>query len=55
MGKGLFFWIIMIIWFIFGWFRDDPRIGPYGGPTHNFMLFALLFLLGWHAFGFVIQ
>jgi hypothetical protein len=45
----------MIFWFVFGWFRDNPAFQGYGPFGHNFLLFVLLFLLGWHAFGFVIH
>lgn len=57
MPKGLLFWILMILWFLFGlagvWYE-----GPYrrqvltGGSV---LLFVLFFILGWAVFGFVIQ
>jgi hypothetical protein len=52
---GLLFWILMIFWFIFGWFKDAPAFQGYGPHGHSFLLFVLLFLLGWHDFGFVIH
>jgi hypothetical protein len=55
MTLGLLFWILMIIWFFFGWFKDAPAFQGYGPFGHSFLLFVLLFLLGWHSFGFVIH
>jgi hypothetical protein len=55
MPIGLLFWVIMIFWFAFGWFRDSPAFRGYGYVGHNGLLFVLLFLLGWKVFGFVIQ
>ena len=57
MTIGMVFWILMILWLLFGlyWNRDDIRGGKYGIAGGNLLLFILLFLLGWKAFGFVIQ
>ncbi len=60
MPIGILFWMLMILWFIFGmwwnWPADSsagPRaFGPIGG---NFLLFVLLFIIGWKLFGFVVQ
>jgi hypothetical protein len=55
---GLLFWLLMVLWFIFGLYINWPQpgapanFGPIGG---NLLLFILLFLLGWACFGFVIQ
>jgi hypothetical protein len=57
---GFLFWFLMVVWVLFGnyWHwpentNNGPRsFGPLGG---NLLLFILLFLLGWKAFGFVIQ
>ncbi len=54
MPKGVIFWVIMIIWAIFGFMRNhspDVRFG-WGGDLLEFILFALL---GWAVFGFVVQ
>jgi hypothetical protein len=52
MPMGVLFWMIMVIWFVtYGW-------GTWGsGPSwaHGIVLFILLFLLGWHDFGFVVK
>ncbi len=53
MSKGLLFWIIMLIWLIFGlWVSWPPSMMAIGG---SLMLFILLALLGWHCFGAPIQ
>jgi hypothetical protein len=57
---GFVFWLLMILWLVFGlyWSWPADRAGgprafaPVGG---NLMLFVLLFLVGWRAFGFPIQ
>jgi O-antigen ligase len=52
MGIGLIFWILMLIWLVFGfwvnWNAGTPNPHLIGG---NVMLFILLLLLGWQAFG----
>ena len=55
MSIGLIFWVIMVISVVFwGWGRT-PGGAPYW-PTYNaWIIFVLLFLLGWRVFGFVIQ
>jgi hypothetical protein len=54
MPIGYIFWLLMIVWAVFGfwwgWSRD-PR-GPWVGVV---LVFVLLFLLGWKVFGFVAQ
>lgn len=50
---GLLFWILMIIWLVFGgWlYWSPPNYRPVGA---HFFLWFLLFLLGWGTFGFPI-
>lgn len=52
MSKGLLFWILMILWFIFGlgllfWPRNEAyyRAGP------MLLEFVLFVILGWATFG----
>jgi hypothetical protein len=50
MNIGLAFWIIMLVWLLLWggtFFVSDPRL-VHGG---TFVLWVLLALLGWHAFG----
>lgn len=57
MTIGFLFWLLMILWFLFGlyWNRSTIQGGDYGIVGGNLMLFVLLFLLGWKIFGFPIQ
>jgi len=55
MSKGLAFWVIMLILFVFGaW-------GGFAYPLNHyflgvsFVIFVLLFLLGWQVFGFPVH
>jgi hypothetical protein len=57
MPIGILFWVIMIIWFLFGLYSNRSElIGCnflyFGG---NLILFVLLALLGWQVFGAVIK
>ena len=52
MSLGLAYWILMLIWFVFGLYANFA----FGPPNHyllggNVMLFILLLLLGWQVFG----
>ena len=42
MSRGLLFWILMILWFIFGVWSYWPAYGPVGGLTLQFVVLALL-------------
>ena len=53
MTIGLIFWILMLLWLVFGLWREWPGVQagnwhPLGG---SLLLFILLLLLGWQAFG----
>ncbi len=56
MSIGVIFWVLMILWFVLGlyvnWPADRGQAPMLGGTL---LLFILLFLLGWAAFGFVVQ
>jgi hypothetical protein len=60
MTIGFVFWLLMILWLVFGLYWNWPQgnangpraFGPVGG---NLLLFVLLFLVGWKVFGFIIQ
>ena len=54
MRIGSLFWILMILWFIFGLWLLWPASGgsaAYGPMGGNLLLFILLGLLGWKSFG----
>lgn len=57
MSMGLLFWVLMLFWLIFGLWTNWPAIsgGQYGPFGHSLLLFILLLLLGWHAFGAPIR
>lgn len=53
MTKGLIFWVLMLLWLVYGvyWGRADwaaRNFAPLGG---SLLLFILLLLLGWATFG----
>ena len=57
MPKGLLFWVLMLVWLIFGLWASWPASGstnfaPVGG---NLLLFLLIGLLGWKEFGPPLQ
>jgi hypothetical protein len=48
MTLGLAFWILMLLWLVFGLWATWPNHYLVGG---NVLLFVLLLLLGWKTFG----
>ncbi len=51
MSLSLIFWILMLLWFVFGVWSNWPNGGnprAWGGSLLEFLLFLIL---GWHAFG----
>lgn len=52
MSIGFIFWLLMLLWLIFGIWRAGGDRYAIGG---SILQFILLFLLGWKVFGFVIQ
>ena len=52
MSIGLAFWILMLIWFVFGLLVHFSVIaGTYGVVGSSLLLFVLFLLLGWKVFG----
>lgn len=49
MTFALAFWVLMLIWLALGLWLAWPSGGI--GIAPNLLLFLLLLLLGWHAFG----
>jgi hypothetical protein len=50
MTFALIFWVLMLLWLVFGlwgYWQPDPRVW-YG---HGLFLFILFLLLGWKVFG----
>jgi hypothetical protein len=52
MSRGLLFWILMILWFVFGLWASWPLGWGFGSTV---LLFVLLALLGWQVFGPAIK
>jgi hypothetical protein len=57
MPLGFLFWLLMVLWLLFGvfwshWPMSQENYRPFGG---SLLLFVLLFIIGWKLFGFVIQ
>ena len=58
MSLGMLFWVLYVVWFIFGgWVGLNLPAGPerprYWGTS--LFLLVLIFLLGWKVFGFVVK
>jgi len=51
MTLGLAFWILMLIWFVFGVVVHIGLAAPYGTLGNMLLLFMLFLLLGWKVFG----
>lgn len=50
MTFGLVFWVLMLVWLVFGiwqYYTPDPRLGI----GNSLFLFVLFLLLGWKTFG----
>ncbi len=54
MSIGFIFWLLMIIWAVFG-FPGNTWAGAWGPRVGWGLGFILFFLLGWHDFGFVVH
>jgi hypothetical protein len=57
MSVGFIFWLLMLLWlvgFLAGSFGPPAYIAHWQ-RFHVLFLFVLLFLLGWHSFGFIIR
>lgn len=48
MTFGLMYWILMLVWLVFGIWQSWPDYKAGGG---NLLLFVLLVLSGWKVFG----
>lgn len=57
MSLRLLFWILMLLWLIFGvaWNALGVYVGHYGPLGNNILLFALFATLGWRVFGKPIE
>jgi hypothetical protein len=52
MTLGLAFYVIMLIWFVFGLLVHFAVVaGTYGFAANSILLFVLFLILGWQVFG----
>lgn len=58
MTLGLLFWFLMLFWLIFGGYRFysvAAESRTFGILGNDFLLFVLIFILGWAQFGWPIK
>jgi hypothetical protein len=52
MSRGTIFWVLMLIWAVFGLLVFGGFVGgPYGAAGNRLLDFILFLLLGWSVFG----
>ena len=51
MTLGLCYWILMLIWLVFGLLVHFGIAAAYGVVGNTILLFILFLLLGWQVFG----
>lgn len=56
MSIGFVFWLLMLLWIVamLGRRFGGPNY-PWFEPAGDVLILILFFLLGWHAFGFIIR
>lgn len=52
MSLSVLFWLLFILWLLYGGYRYRTDYGLLGG--HG-LLAVLIFLLGWGQFGFIVK
>ena len=60
MSRGLIFWVLMLIWFVFALVLNFGGqglgvAGHYGSIANSFLEFVLFALLGWQVYGPAIK
>lgn len=57
MPLGIAFWVIMIVWFVFGMVVHFGVVaaGAWGATVSSLLLFVLFGILGWQVFGPVMH
>lgn len=52
MTLGLAYWVLMLVWLVFGLLLHFGYVsGPFSGGVNIVLLFILFVLLGWQVFG----
>lgn len=54
MTIGFIFWLLMILWLVFGFYTNRAAVGPWLAKGELF-LFVLLLLLGIQTFGWPLK
>ena len=57
MPLGIAFWVIMLVWFVFGLLTHFGVVGVsvWGATANVVLLFVLFAILGWQVFGPAIR
>lgn len=55
MTIGFIFWLLMILWLVFGIWQFRAAPGPWPVVAGNGFAFVLFFLIGWQVFGWPIK
>ena len=57
MPLGILFWIVFLLWVFLGFWghRAEVQGGNYYPAGGAALVTLMLFLLGWHSFGFIIR
>lgn len=55
MPISFIFWLLMLLWLLFGLWRAWPFSSDRFAPAGDLLLFIVIGLLGWRVFGFPIQ
>lgn len=51
MPMSMIYWVLMLIWLVFGVLTYGGYTGHYGTIGNTLLLFILFLLLGWKVFG----
>lgn len=51
MTLGLCFWILMLVWLVFGILVHFGMVGAFAAAGNTVLLFILFALIGWQVFG----
>jgi hypothetical protein len=57
MPLAIWFWIVMFVWLLFGFWGDyvAGQPYPYRRAGFHFITFVLLLILGWQVFGSAVK
>jgi hypothetical protein len=55
MPIGFIFWVLMLLWVVFWGVGRTPQFSPYWAGYNGWLLFVLIFILGWAEFGFAVH